>query len=224
VRDQLSQINSYYAQQVKMLEDVDAFGPHAAGVLRRGEADLERHAGRWYQHDDIDFVAVPFPAAVDPNPLAALLHAARLDVPADQLDAPDDVVNITLGPVAVEAIRLLRTYLGGLNRSISDDDLAVRRLHRVAAREAKKAGWCDDPYWGWPAKLAARAAAELAPSNTRFAAAVWGTDWPLPLPVDRPQTRTPLLSLPRDELDRVHDFVMAMARRYLDLRSGPTSG
>jgi hypothetical protein len=222
VRDQLSSINSYYAQQVKMLEDVDAFVPHVTGVLRRGEADLEQHTGRWYGAPGVDLVAIPFPHLAEPNPLVALLRAAQVDVPATDLAAGSDVVNITLGPVAVEAIRLLRAYVHGLNRSFSDNDPAARRLHRVAARAASEAGWCDDPYWGWPPKLASRAAEQLAASNDRFAAAVWGTPWPadLRLPVDRPQARAELLKLPAEELDRVHEFVIAMARRYVRLRTG----
>lgn len=221
VRDQLSQINSFYAQQVKMLEDVDAFAPHVTALMRRGEGDLERHTARWYESADFDFVAVPFPAVADPNPLVAVLRAARVAVPYEELVASPDPVNITLGPVAVEAIRLLRTYLQGLNRTLSDDDPAVRRLHRIAARRCKAAGWCDEPYWGWPPGLAARAADRLADSNERFANAVWGTSWPLPQPVDRAPARAQLLRLPGPELDRVHDFVAAMAKRYAALRSGP---
>lgn len=224
VRDQLSQINSFYAQQVKMLEDVGAFGPHVAAVLRRGDADLERHAGRWYRSPDIDLAAVPFTAISDPNPLVAVLRAARIDVPADELVVSTDAVNITLGPVAVEAIRLLRTYLHGLNRAISDDDPAVRRLHRVAARRTKELGWCDEPFWGWPPALAAGAAEQLAPSNERFAQEVWGSSWPLPFPVDRPPTRAQLLKLPTDKLDLVHEFVIDMARRYATLRAGSDRG
>lgn len=222
VRDQLSQVNSYYAQQVKLLEGVEAFGPNAAALLRRGDADLERQTARWYDSAEFDFVAVPFPSLSEPNPLVALLRAARIAVPEADLEIGADVLNITLGPVAVEAIRLLRTYLHGLNRSMTDDDPAVRRLHRIAARQAKEAGWCNEPYWGWPPALAAKAAEQLAPSNERFAQAVWGSSWPLPLPVDRAPARAQLLALPPDELDRVHEFVIAMAKRYATLRSGPT--
>lgn len=221
VRDQLSQINSYYAQQVKMLEAVDAFAPQVSGVLRRGEADLELHAGRWYQSPSFDFVGVPFTALSNPDPLVALLRAARIALPEAELVTGPEPVNITLGPVAVEALRLLRVYLHGLNRAISDDDPAVRRLHRIAARRAKDEGWCDDAFWGWPKAMATRAAEQFAASNERFAHDVWGTAWPLPLPVDRPQTRAQLLTLPSGELDRVHDFVVAMARRYATLRAGP---
>lgn len=220
VRDQLSLINSSYSQKVKTLTEVDAFAPHAAGVLRKHEADLERQTGRWYQSPDFEFVALPFPELSDPNPLVALLRAARVAVPVDQLVTDADASSIILGPVAIEAMRLLRTYLHGLNRSISHDDMAVRRLHRIAAREADEAGWCRDPYWGWPPALAAHVAEQLAPSNERFAQAVWGTEWPLPLPVDTPQAQVQPLKLPRRELDRVHEYVFAMTKRYAALRSG----
>ena len=224
MRDQLSQINSFYAQRVKMLEDVDAFPPHAAGVLRRGEADLERLVGRWYRADDVDLVAAPFSAVADPNPLVAFLRAAQSAVPEEDLVASPDPVNITLGPIAVEAIRLLRTYLRGLNRSLSDDDPAVRRLHRIAARRAQELGWCDEAFWGWPPALAARAAEELSASNERFAQAVWGTPWPMPFPMDRPLARAHLLALPSERLDQVHEFVVDLAKRYARLRAGPAKG
>jgi len=78
-----------------------------------------------------------------------------------------------------------------------------------------------DPFWGWPPALAARAAEQLGSSNERFAQRVWGLPWPLPLPVDRPPARAQLLKLPPEDLDRVHDFVVSMAKRYATLRSGP---
>jgi hypothetical protein len=204
-----------------MLDDVDAFGPYAAGVLSRGDSDLERHAGHWYRSADFQFAAVPFPALTDPDPLVQVLRAARIVVPEDQLVVGTEPVNITLGPVAVEAMRLLRTYLVGLNRSFASGDPAARRLHRIAARQTLELGWCEDEFWGWPPALAARAAEQLAPSNERFAGEVWGSAWPLEVPVDRPPTRVQLLKLPTDQLDRVHDFVIAMAKRYATLRAGP---
>lgn len=224
VRDQLSLINSSYAQKVKTLTDVDAFAPHAAGVLRRGEADLERQTQSWYRSTGLEFVALPFAELSDPNPLVALLRAARVAVPEDELVAGPDAPTITLGPMAVEAMRLLRIYLHGLNRSLSHDDMAVRRLYRIAARHAKEAGWCEEDYWGWPPALAARAAQQLRASNERFAQAVWGTEWPLPLPVDTPPAQVQLLRLPTDELNRVHDYVFDMAKRYTAIRAGKPRG
>lgn len=219
VRDQLSLINSSYSQKVKTLTEIDAFAPHAAGVLQRGEADFERQTERWYGSTALEFVAVPFTDLVESDPLAAMLRAVRIPVPENELSTPGEAVNITLGPVAVEAFRLLLDYLHGLNPSLTHDDMAVRRLHRVAARAAKDTGWCEEPFWGWTPPLAERAAEQLGPSNERFARAVWGSAWPLTLPVDRPAARVKLLQLPADELDRVHDFVVAMARRYVKIRS-----
>ncbi len=221
VRDQLSLINSSYAQDVKQLQDVQPFGRHVAGLLARRDLDLERLTAYWYESPDFEFVAVPFTCLSEPDPLVVLLRAAGIDIAAGKLLVGSEPVNVSLGPTAVEAFRLLRAYLHGLHPGLSGNDMAVRRLYRVAARRARELGWCEDAYWGWPPPLAARAAEQLAPSNERFAQAVWGTSWPLPLPVDRPQARAQLLRLPSDELDRVHDFVITMARRYATLRSGP---
>lgn len=220
VRDQLSLINSSYAQEAKTLTDLPDFPNHASTLLRRGAADLERQTSRWYESSEIAFVAVPFSQLSESNPVMALLRAADIDVAEQEQVIGAEPVNITLGPIAVEAFRLLRSYLGSLNPSLTHDDMAVRRLHRIAARHAKELGWCDDPYWGWPPALAARAAELLADSNERFAQAVWGTAWPMPLPVDRAPTRVQLLKLPADDLDLVHGFVVDMAKRYAKLRAG----
>lgn len=220
VRDQLSQINSAYAQKVKLLKGVDTFAPYAAALLKRREADLERATSRWYRPTEFDFVAVPYATLAAAGPTAAIVEAARIDLGDSRLATVDGVVNISLGPVAVEAFRLLRAYLHGFNRGISYHDIAVRRLHRMASKRARDVGWCDDEFWGWTPELAARAADQLARSNERFARAVWGTSWPDPLPVDRPQAKTNLLTLPDDQLASVQGFVTDMATRYVTLRRG----
>lgn len=222
VRDQLSLINSSYTQKVKTLSEVGGFAAYAAGVLRRGEADVERLTGRWRRSSDFTFVAVPVTELSRPNPLVALLRAADVPVPEKELAVGPEAPTIDLGPVAVEVIRLLRVYLHGLNRKLSSDDIAVRRLHRIAARHAKDAGWCEKPYWGWPPAMAARAAKELEPSNERFAQGVWQSPWPLPLPVDTAPAHVQLLQLNADELDRVHEYVFTLAKRYTAIRSGKT--
>ncbi|MGI8578638.1 MAG: hypothetical protein ACR2KG_12175 [Nocardioidaceae bacterium] len=217
VRDQLSSMNSAYGQEVKLLARVQDFAEHASGALERGDADLERQTARWYESPDVDFVAIPFPALVDVDPLVALLDAARIDVPTERLVTSGEPSNITLGPGAVAAFRLLRHYLEGLNPAVSHDDMAVRQLHRVAARAAKAAGWCEEPFWGWTPESAAEAVAQLAESNERFAQAAWGTPWPLTMPVDRPQAQVSLLDLRGRGLPKVQDFVVAMGKRYIGL-------
>jgi hypothetical protein len=198
---------------------VEDFEHLVTRILEGGEQDLERQLSLWYQSPDVDFVAVPITRLGEPNPLVALLEAARIPVERSGLVTTDNVVNISLGPLAVEAFRLLRSYLAGLDPRITDDDPVVRRLHRIAARRAKALGWCDERFWGWTPEQAAVAADTLGPSNERFAQAVWGTPWPLPLPVDRPANRAELMTVPAGELDRVHDFVVAMAKRYATLRA-----
>ncbi len=220
VNEQLSLINSSYTQKVKTLTDVAGFAAYAAGVLRRSEGDLERLTGRWQRSTDLAFVAVPVTRLNSPNPLVALLRAAEVSVPEEDLVVGPESATISLGPVAVEAMRLLRVYLHGLNQTLSHDDIAVRRLHRIAARQAKDAGWCETPYWGWPPALAARAAEQFEPSNERFAQDVWQCPWPLPLPVDIPPAHVQLLQLEADELERVHEYIFTLAKRYTAIRSG----
>lgn len=217
VRDQVSLINSSYAQQVKTFTDVDDFALHVEAVLERGAADLEQQTSRWCESSDFEFVAVPFPALFEPNPLVTLLRAARIDINEDELVMRSEAVNITLGPIAVAAFRLLRHYLEGLNPDLSHDDMAVRKLHRVAARAAKDAGWCEEPFWGWTPALATEAVKRLGPTNERFARAVWGTAWPLPMPVDRPQAQVKLMDLRGRGLNQVQEFVVAMGKRYIRL-------
>lgn len=218
VRDPLSYINSSYGQQVKAFETKAAFVDFVESMLSSGEPDLERQTSHWYDSPDFDFVAIPFPGLVERDPLVALLNAARIDVPAGQLLTSGEPSNITLGPVAVAAFRLLRHYLEGLNPAVSRDDLPLRKLHRVAARAAKDAGWCEEPFWGWTPESAAAAAAQLAESNERFAQAVWGTPWPLPMPVDQAQAHVArVLDLRGRGLPKVQDFVAAMGKRYVGL-------
>ncbi len=217
VRDQLSSMNSAYGQRVKELGPVLDFADHAAAALEAGDADLMRQTARWYDSTSIDFVAIPFPTLVESDPLLALLNAAHIDIPAGDLTTTGEPSNITLGPVAVAAFRLLRHYLEGLNPAMTYDDKAVRELHRIAARAAKAAGWCEEPFWGWTPDLAADAVERLAESNERFAQAVWGTSWPLEMP-DRPQAivATPL-DLRGRGLPKVQDFVAAMGKQYVGL-------
>lgn len=224
VRDQLSAINSNYAQQVKLMEDMPDFDTYATGAVRAGWFDLERHLQRWYQGDEVEFVAIPFSGAERSDPLTAFVRATRLLEDDASLVVEPEPVNITLGPVAVEATRLLRSYLLALNPRMSDDDDAIRRLHRMAAHAAQSAGWTREPFWGWQRDAAAAAAASLADSNARFARAVWGTEWPLELPVDRQTARVDLLDLKIRELDQVHQFVAMMARRYVKLLNAPRLG
>ena len=221
VRDQLSAINSTYAQQVKMMEPMPDFAVHARWAVGSGSFDLDAQLARWRDAADIELVAIPYAIPGGPDPFRAFIRAARLDLDESALVVEPEPVNITLGPIAVEAIRLLRAYLLALNPLLCDDDDAVRRLHRMAARAAQANGWTREAFWGWDRDEAEFAAAAFADSNERFARTVWGTPWPMPLPVERASTRVDPLELRPRDLDQVHQFVATMARRYVKLLAGP---
>ena len=85
VRDQLSQINSFYAQVVKMLMEVDRLRASRAAPARAEEQNLEHQLGSWYLSADLDFVACRCRDLGRPNPLVAMLRAARIAVPEDEL-------------------------------------------------------------------------------------------------------------------------------------------
>lgn len=217
VREPLALLNSSYGQLVKTLAATPSFDAFVEDVITAGTADLERQTSRWYDSSSFDFVAVPFPALIRSDPLVALLHAARIDVPTGALVTSGEPSNLTLGPVAVAAFRLLRRYLEGLNPGLSHDDLPVRRLHRIAARAGKDAGWCTEAFWGWTKESAAAAAEQLAESNERFSQAVWRMPWPLSMPVERLQAQVQPLDLRGHGLPKVQDFVAAMGKRYVGL-------
>jgi hypothetical protein len=223
VRDQLSSLNSMYAQQVKIFEAMPDFSEFARGALARGELDVDALLRRW-DKDGIDLVAIPFSDLASTDPFAAFVEAAGLEVPAGELELRAEPVNITLGPIAVEAMRLLRSYLVALDPGATDDDDAVRRLHRKAAQAASAAGWCTEPFWGWPPALAAEVADAVRASNDSLARRHWGGAWPMPLPVDRPQATAELITLEPDELMRVHRFVIGMTRRYVSVRTRGRTG
>ena len=224
VRDPLSAINSGYAQKVKSFETGDTFPDFVASQLADRKQDLEFQTSRWYASPHFDFVAIPFATLVGQDPLVALLDAAGFDVPANELATSSEATNITLGPVAVAAFRLLRHYLQGLNPDVSHDDLPMRRLHQIAARAAKDAGWCDEPFWGWQPDHARRAVEQLAESNERFAQAVWHEPWPMPMPIDRPEAQVQPLELRGRGLPKIQDFVAAMGKRYIALLNRDNDG
>lgn len=224
VREPLASINSGYGQQVKSFGTGASFREYVEAQLESRRQDLGFQTSRWYDSSEYEFVAVPFPTLVAGDPLTMLLGSVGIDVPAGALTTSSERTNITLGPVGVAAFRLLRHYLQGLNPAVSHHDLAMRRLHVIAARVAKEAGWCDVPYWGWTPDLAARVAEQLAASNERFAQTVWGHSLQMPSPVDRPPAQVELLDLRGRGLPEVQDFVTAMGKRYVGLLARPTTG
>lgn len=220
VRDQLSQINSLYAQAVKQFAPPQPFRDRALRALRDDRFNLEQCFSAWYTGDAFDFAAVPFTDLVDGEPLVNFLSGVGVEVPQESLSLQDKDANASLGPIGIEAVKLLGHHLRVLDPGFSPRSNAARELYRLASSRARNNEWCEEKFWGWQPEDAARVAAKLADSNQRFATAVWGTDWPMPLPVDKPRTAVDLVDLPLEQVAHVERYVNALGRRYVEMRTG----
>lgn len=220
VRDQLSLINSMYCQAVKMLNSATpTFDRYAARALSSGTFDLHDRFQEWYDVDRLRFTVVPFAQFREVDPLVGILRAGQIEIPEDRLILETDSSNVSLGPIGIEAARLLARYLHGHDKEFSRRQVSARRLHRVSAAYARNAGWCQERFWGWTSDSAHTAAEQFAESNEQFAQAVWGTAWNMPMPVDVAPTTVVLDDLPATTVEAIHDYLFAMAHRYETLRA-----
>ncbi len=220
VRDQLSYLNSLYNQNVKSLRSTQTFDEYIARISKTDQMNLEKRFRPWYSSSVFEFVAVPFENLVSGNVLYNFLTAARIDVSEDMLEKPRTVPTEPLGPVGVEAARLLGGYLRILDPGFNHRSYAALKLYRAAARKARENGWCNDSFWGWDQDLAKALAAREKNSNARFARSVWGPEGRLDLPMHKPQRTARLVDQSAETLSLVHRFVGTMSRRYLNLVSG----
>ncbi|MDX6309992.1 MAG: hypothetical protein QOI06_3038 [Nocardioidaceae bacterium] len=220
VRDQLSQLNSLYTQNVKSFRTTERFKPAVRKALSSGNLNFDRIFRPWYRSKMLTFVAVPFESLTAADPLLGLLGAAKIDVPADRLTTTRTGANESLGPVGVEAAKLLGGYLRGIDPEFTHKSGAAQKIYRLAAGRARENGWCADKFWGWDPQLAQHVADRFLEANRRFARAVWGRGQSVSMPVDRPQMTASLIDLPPEEIDVVQSYVSSMGRRYLELRTG----
>jgi hypothetical protein len=218
VRNQLSLMNSLYGQRVKSFRLVESFDFHTRKYRGRRLFDYEALLRPWYTNDSLGFVALPFTGSRDVDPLAELLRIAGVE---DDIEAPEpdnDDVNASLGPVGIEAARLLGCYLRGRFPDFDSEELAAKRLYRASSARAQTNGWCDESYWGWTPVTAAQTVEYFAASNDRFAHDVWGSDWNITMPVDTPTSSVRLLDLPPPIVEKVNRFVFSLTRRFAALR------
>jgi len=222
VRDQLSSLNSLYTQSIKSFRTHQSFSHFVAHQLTSGHFDFNRCFNSWYESDVLKLVAVPFSALVAQDPLVGFLAAAGVDVPADRLVLKSVPSNVSPGPIAVEAAKLLGQYLLAVDPRFKTTSNRGRRLYRLAALRARENGWCEDKYWGWTHEEAERTAFELEDGNRRFAEAMWGPEVSLELPLDRPTAAARLLGLDPKTFKDVQIYVDQLVQRYLELRTGQT--
>lgn len=224
VRDQLSYLNSLYNQNIKSFRLVETFNDYATRILQTGQLDLDNRFKSWYSSDTLTFMAVHFDTLTEGNVLQNFLKAAGIDIPRDRLTRPRDVSNESLGPIGVEACRLLGSYLRVLDPAFDYRTYETLKAYRVSARKARENGWCNESYWGWEQAFARTVATRLQGSNERFAQSVWGPDGEVALPAERAMRAVRLMDQTLHELQSVHRFVGVMSRRYISLKTGRGSG
>ncbi len=219
VRDQLTQLNGWYVDRVAALVETHTFAVFSHQAVRSGELNLHRVFHPWYAGPP-RFVALPYPSLVSGDPLTNLLKAADVDVPAERL-RPTGLKNPPLlGPLGVEAVRLLGHHLRSIDPAFDPGSSLARQIADLALERAAAAGWAGGGYWGWSPTQARQVAHRLQGPNRTFAKAVWDSDWPLTMPVEREATAVPLLRAPVSELTEIQRFASTLVRNYLEIRSG----
>ncbi|MGI8701252.1 MAG: hypothetical protein ACR2JU_08610 [Nocardioidaceae bacterium] len=221
VGEQLTTINDFYLSRVaawRMSRRLDVSAPR----LLDNEAFVHEMLLRpWYEQSAARYVAVPLPVYTSGHPIATVLSAAgaRVDAELPRAVVPDLP---KLGSVGVEANRLVATYLRAEIPGFTYADEGVAAASVSGLSRAQKLGWCDDQFWGWTPRSVEQALARYDASNHRFASTVWGTDWTLPYPVDRPCTQADFLDLDFAVVDQVHRYVIGMAAKVARERKAAT--
>jgi hypothetical protein len=221
IGDQLTLLNDLYLQQVASWRMSKRLAGAVPRLLTNVLLDHETSLRPWYAGTRARYIAIPMTGFMAENPVAAILEAAGVEVPAgpppDTATAP-----LRLGPIGVEANRLLSTYLRAEVADFRPDDPRIAAASRVALTRADRLDWCGNTFWGFTRRAAEKVLARYEVSNHRFARAVWGTDWMLPYPLERACTQVNFLDLDVQVIDQVHRFVLAMAEEVsLDVMATP---
>jgi hypothetical protein len=171
----------------------------------------------WYEQQDATYLAIPYNEYRAENPLAVVLRAAGTTFaePLEPSPAP-----VMLGPVGVEANRLLATYLRSRVTDFMPDAQPVVAASRAGLARAEKQGWCMRQFWGWTRETAEQAVTYFEAGNHEFAHTVWGTDWPIPYPLERKNRQLDLLDLDAEIIEHVHQYVMTMADKLVPALKG----
>lgn len=218
-REQLGLLNSLYCQHVKTFEtnwDFDTFLRRSPDVAR---SDLVTSFRPWYDGSDVRFVAKPWDVDAEGDALAALLHLAEIDLGDATLTRSEGDNGDELGPIGIEALRLLGSYLRGRFDDFDAGEPAARRLRRKATQRARLNEWYGNDFWGWTPQAAASAADRYAAPNREFARHVWGGEWTLPSPRSRQRSVADLVELDPASVNRVHRFIIEMEKAFTVLRS-----
>lgn len=211
ITDQLTLINDFYVSQVSAWR----ISRRLEGALPRLlESDLfahERLLQPWYEDSAVRYAAIPLAELTAGRPIGAVLGSVGVEVDESIVLPPPGDPPARLGPIGVEANRLLSTYLRAEIRGFTADEHGVAAASRAGLARAARLGWCADPFWGWTAAAAEKAIGHFGAANNRFARSVWGTDWTLGYPIERPSTRVEFLDLDFQVVDQVQRYVVELA-------------
>lgn len=210
VADQLTLINEYYLHHVATWRTSARLENVVSRLFHNEVFVHERLLRPWYEEASVRYVAVPYNRYVEGNPLRVVLEAVGVTAPQTP---PAESGAVTLGAVGVEANRLLSTYLQAELPDFRPDAKPVAEASRAALVRVESLGWCADDFWGWTPRAANKTLGRFDASNHRFARTVWGTDWPLAYPLERPSTQVDFLDLDVQVVDQVHEYVVTTARR-----------
>jgi hypothetical protein len=230
VREPLARINSMFSQVVKTFGPADRFADYAEEALSSGFYNLDRSFRFWYgdKHPSVreltTFTAIRFDDFIERSPLECVLDVLGTPIPSERLTMLQWESNVSPGPVAVEAFRLLRNHLRTADSQFDRRSAATTEVSQLAQRTAVELGWYQDRYWAWDPDLAKDAAKRLARSNERFAKAVWDEPWPFTPPVDRPTSAVDLARLGPKTRRAVMTFVDELTTRYFRLRRREADG
>jgi hypothetical protein len=209
VADQLTLINEYYLHHVATWRTSARLENLVSKLFHNEVFVHERLLRPWYEEAAVRYLAIPHNEFAG-DPLQAVLQSVGVSWPAD----PGPIVGpVTLGPVGVEANRLLATYLRAEVPDFRPDARPVVAASRAGLSRVEKLGWCVDDFWGWTPRATKKVLGRFDASNHRFAKAVWGTDWPLAYPLERPGNQVDFLDLDIQTIDQVHHYVVSMAGR-----------
>lgn len=217
VRDQLSLLNGLYCQRVRALELTCDFNTYVADSPDSDVYALAESFASWYTDADIRFLSMTWDPCAGQDTLASLLDLAGIVVPLEAL-SPGEIESESIGPVSVEADRLLGSYLRGRFPEFRPGEPATRRLRRRTSVASRTNEWDHDVFWGWSPEQAADATARYEASNQEFAHQVWGEAWPLTSPVERRRQVAQLVELDPSVVNRVHRYLLDMEEAFARLR------
>lgn len=221
VGEQLTLINDFYLARVASWRIARRLETSVPRLIDNDAFVYETLLRPWYEDGPGRYVALPLAFYTAGHPIATVLASAGVKLAVELPRAPA-AEPPTLGPIGVEANRLLATYLRAEIPGMRYDDEGVPAASLSGLSRAQKLGWCADGFWGWTPRAVEKAVTRFDESNQRFARAVWGTAWTLPYPVDRPCTQVDFLDLDFPVVDQVHRYVMSMADKVVRGRKAPS--